>query len=381
MAENVAQRESRYRWIGIAVVAVALIGWILAIYFWSVSSTAQRDLQRQQTMIGSAEELEVRVTTLRADSAEAEAERQGIVTALAELQQRFEVAQAEVSEMETRTHTLRDEQETLQLQITEGTSEIAEIEEELARSREQITETTQELADIRTQTQEARSEQTELQAAIADLTVERTRLTEEVTQAESFLEAARTEEAQLQEQATQARQEIEEMEGTRGELEGTIATLEQRRDTLEADTGVAEEQIEQVQQLVVELTGQMAERGEYLAELETRIAAAQQQAASPVQVETQGLVPGLRYVYNQIVASFDDDGRFHMTNLQSGEAVVGAYALEDGMLTLSEAEGDLRVAQFPMRCAVTEQAGGFTLEDRTAAARSSPARSSRWKAS
>ena len=65
----------------------------------------------------------------------------------------------------------------------------------------------------------------------------------------------------------------------------------------------------------------------------------------------------------KITAIFATDGTFRMENRGTGHAVKGTYALSDGILTLSEAEGDLGKAQFPMRCAITPQDAGFALAE------------------
>jgi hypothetical protein len=75
------------------------------------------------------------------------------------------------------------------------------------------------------------------------------------------------------------------------------------------------------------------------------------------------LVPGL-YRTGDIVADFRGDGTFEMTNEARGQSATGRYAVAEGILTLSEPEGDLRRGvDFPLDCALEPGETGFALSD------------------
>jgi hypothetical protein len=92
LAQDV-QREARYRRIGAGVAIAALLGWLLALYFWSVSAEAKEELERQVALTGRATELEARVVALQAETAQAETVRDQGVSALDQLEQQLEDAQ------------------------------------------------------------------------------------------------------------------------------------------------------------------------------------------------------------------------------------------------------------------------------------------------
>jgi hypothetical protein len=58
------------------------------------------------------------------------------------------------------------------------------------------------------------------------------------------------------------------------------------------------------------------------------------------------------------------DNTFVMRETGSARKVEGRYAYQDGVMTFSDATGDLGTAQFPMRCRFqTEGASEFRLAD------------------
>ncbi len=73
------------------------------------------------------------------------------------------------------------------------------------------------------------------------------------------------------------------------------------------------------------------------------------------------LEPGV-YTAGPLAVALGDDGRFVMRNDSRGEEVTGSYAVNDGLLTLMEAEGDIGTTPFPMTCALRRSPDGLVLE-------------------
>lgn len=354
---------SRYRWIGISVVTVALIGWLLALYFWSKSTELNEDLQQHVALTGTASELEARIAILQTEAARAEADRNEGLGNLDQLERQLEDGRDQVANLEARSQTLIRERDALQAEIDENTGALSRLQESLAQARQEITDTTQEFSDVGERLEQARRQEATLQANLSDLTSEVARLSEEASGAEARVQAAREAEASLEQEVSAARQELEEIESTRGIVEQSVAALAQRRDELASDTAVAEEQMGTMQSAMVALSQSLAERGERLAELQSRVAELQQEAGQPALAAAMGLTPGAHYIHGPVIATFDPGNTFQMTNMRTGEAVTGQYALSEGRLTLSDGEGDLQGAAFPMQCGLAAEAAGFRVED------------------
>ncbi len=86
--------------------------------------------------------------------------------------------------------------------------------------------------------------------------------------------------------------------------------------------------------------------------------------ASGDQVQATGAVSGDmmiepgRYQSQNVELMLEQDGRFTLTNPQTGDTASGDYQLEGGMLTLTSTE-QTAAGQFPMNCEITEQGEGF----------------------
>ncbi len=161
-----ARRESRYRMIGIAVATVALLGWLLALYFWSASAEAENELERHRALTGTVAEFETRIVTLRSEADQAVADRDQRVSELDQLEQESDVRRKEVAALDTRAQTLRDELETLETEITEGRDELAGIQEGVEQSRQQIAETSQEFSDVGERLEQARRQEADLHSSL-----------------------------------------------------------------------------------------------------------------------------------------------------------------------------------------------------------------------
>nr|WP_162623762.1 hypothetical protein [Paracoccus saliphilus] len=362
MAQDV-QRETRYRWIGISVAAIALLGWLLALYSWSVSSELENELERQVALSGDADELEALLVSLQTETARAETVRDERLGDLDHLNRQLNDIREQIASSEARAQTLQGEREALEVALADRSDEQARLEGVIDEARQRVAETSQELADVGARLEEARQQEADLQLRVVGLTSDVERLTESAAGAESRVQEAREAEASLEQQVLAARQGLEEVETTRSTLEQSIETLVQRRDQLASETAAAETQMQQIQQQIVQLSRELATRSERLVELEANIADQQQEASQPARAAAAGLILGERYEHDGVTAIFVDDGTFEMTNADNKETVVGNYSLAEGLLTLTEASGDLRGAEFPMRCTIVAEALGFRLED------------------
>ncbi len=362
MAQD-AQTETRYRWIGIGVASGALLGWLLAVYFWTAWAGVTSELERHQALSGTEAETEIRVAALRSEEGAAVAGRDERAGELDQLAQRLDETRTELATLEDRTQDLREEHGTLETELVQGRDELAGLEGSRTQTQQKITDATQELSEVGGRLEEARNQDAELQSGLAALAAKVSQLTNEAADAQERVQAARDAEASLAQQVVLARQELEEIESKRDGLERSVAALAQQREELAADTSATEDQLTAIQAVVADAARMLAERSEQLSVLEARITEAQNNAGSTAGAETAGLVTGTRYSSGSVVAIFNSDGTFQMTNGKTTDTAAGNYDLSAGSLTLSEVDGDLRFVEFPMRCAIRAREAGFLLED------------------
>ena len=74
----------------------------------------------------------------------------------------------------------------------------------------------------------------------------------------------------------------------------------------------------------------------------------------------RGLQPRA-YAAGAIVLRFDQDGTFRISEAAGSRKVDGHYAYADGVLTLSDAKGDIGGVKFPIRCRLEPAPPGFSL--------------------
>lgn len=357
------KRESRYRWIGAIVVILALLGWFLALYFWSGRTAAETALASQIALTDEVTALEARIVALDAEAASAQSGRDVVVGELDQLNRDRATAQAGVAALEVEADRLTALRDALETELVAGRDEQAALEIGIAEAQQTVADTSQELSDVGARLEEGRLREVELQTNLAALSTAVADLTATSSDAEMRLQAAREAEASLEQEVLTARQVVEDLGNQRLAMEQVVATLEQRQEQLVTDNSTTEEQMTAMQSVVVDLTRTLADRSAHLATLETRIADLQQSAGDPARATAAGIVLGARYVFGDVSASFAPDNSFRMENDAGGQAVVGTYALADGVLTLTDVEGDLGRATFPMRCGIVADAGRFTLTD------------------
>ncbi len=74
----------------------------------------------------------------------------------------------------------------------------------------------------------------------------------------------------------------------------------------------------------------------------------------------RGLQPRA-YAAGSVVLRFEANGAFRISEAAGSRKVDGHYAYTDGVLTLSDAKGDVGTAKFPMRCRLDPAPPGFSL--------------------
>ncbi len=361
--QQVSQQETRYRWIGVAVAGIALLGWLFGLYFWSVASDAQDRLAAQTALEGTAQELTGQIATLRDEAEEATLMRDENTVALDAVSAELEQARRAFAALEDDATTVRTARDTMQTELDEGRAELAQIEDGLTETQNRITESTQELSAIGERLEGARQQEADLQAVIAQLSAEASQLSEEAAGAEERVQAARDAEASLEERLQTAQAEQAAIAETRDSLQQSVDTLTQRQETLASDTLAAEEQLQALQAMTGELTTLLADRSAQLQTIENRIGGLLEEAGTVIRADASGLATGTPYMFENVALLFQPDGMFDMTNDRTDKTVTGGYALADGVITFSDAEGDTGAADFPMVCGITISEAELTLTD------------------
>ena len=190
MDQNV-QKNPRYRMIGFAVATVSLLGWLLALYFWSVSAETEHALVRQRSLTGSVADLETRIMALRTQAARAEGDRDASVSGLRQVEQRLDAARSNLARLENEVQTLSDKRATLQAEIGSGQDNLSTLEQSAAQNREAVAETSQELSDVGGRLTEARAQAAQVQSRISKLSAELAQMTADAADAEERVQAAR----------------------------------------------------------------------------------------------------------------------------------------------------------------------------------------------
>ena len=360
---QVAQQDKRYRMIGIAVAGTALLGWLLALYFWSVSNENRQEVARLVSLNGTAEEIDTRITAARSAEEEATSARDAMTQELDALSQQVALAQTEAADLDADLQGFRDERETLETELVAGREELAGIETGLTDAQNRVTATTQELSDVGSRLQDATQQEADLQSRIADLTSEVSSLTDDSAEAQQRIQTARDAEASLERSLLAAQQEQEQLESTRQALQASVDLLSEQREQLASDTLASEEQLQTLQTMTGELSAMLAERGAQLVAMEERIAAMLQDTGSRMRADASAIVSDMLYTHRFTTLQFSSDGTFQMENTLNNDSIRGDYTMSEGTITLSDAEGDLAEAAFPMTCGISDEETGFTFED------------------
>lgn len=235
-------------------------------------------------------------------------------------------------------------------------SQQAQIQDLQTRTAERA----QELAEVGQRLESARAQEAATRETVSQLTDEAARLASEVSGAEQRVQQAREVEAGVQEQLNSARLEFSRLAEERISLDQGVADLSARREQLTADITAADQQRAALQAQVTEIASNLSTRTDELAELERRIADLQTEGAALSQAAAVGIRPG-EYAVGPVTAFFASDGTFRLSDADAARHVTGRYAVESGVLTLSDAVGATGGARFPMRCRIEPQTNGFRL--------------------
>jgi uncharacterized coiled-coil DUF342 family protein len=352
---------------------LAVVGWILVIWLWYAGARTERDLTAElQDERSAAQEIDAELSQLTATVATQE-ELNTAVASLAEerdqltaerdaVQAELEQARGELDSATQELEAARAELEATRAELDPLNQQLATFDQRRAEAEQAVVERTQELADVGQRLEEARTQEAELNETLAQLTEDAAQTTQEAADAEERLQAARDAEAQLETELAAAREAFEQIADQQAGLEAQVQTLTEHRDALIAETEAAGQQREAVQAQVSQLTDTLATRADDLSALEGRITGLQSETAEITSAAAAGLIPG-RYLMGPVVAVFAADGSFEMANAEQGTSATGRYQVEDGRLTLNEVEGDTGAATFPIICAISPEATGFSLHD------------------
>jgi Tfp pilus assembly protein PilO len=324
----------------VVLAIVAVVGWGFALYLFTARSELQSELTRQNLAVGTLQSLQGEVVTLTSDRDRLMGERDTADAGLVERQQQLTQLQDQTTTAEGDLGERQADMTAVEGQLEPLRAEIAGFDTARAESEQRLTESTQELADVGERLAEAR-------AIEADLSQQLAALTEEA----ASLVAAAT--------------ELDRITAQHDDLANAVAAMTERRDMLAADNAAASEQRQSVQAIVTTLSEDLAVRSQQLAEVEQRMADLQAQDApsdgEPAEsVEEAGLAPG-NYKAGPFALTLDDAGQFTLTNSAREGEITGRYEIGEDRFTLSDAQGGVGTAAFPMICAVASSESGMML--------------------
>ncbi len=368
---NSFQSEMK-RPVPIALAALAAVGWILLVGIWlsylnKLSQTAtllsnsqsqlnqvQADLVAQKQAAGNLADLRVQTATAGTELSRAVEEQAVVERSLAQSSSRL-------GELESAIESQRKLLNRIQSELQVGEEQLRNRESELAEAEAGISTQTQALTEIGERVETARVEEQEFRRGVADLSEEAARLAKEAAGAEARVQEAREAEASTQEELQAARLEFSRIAEERTELQSELATLSARREAVSTDISAAENQRQTLQGQVTELASNLEQRSQELAEIEQRIEDQQSiGAGASGTAGRDGVAPG-EYQAGPMEAYFSSDGTFRMTSARGGRNVTGRYSVNEDLLTLDDAVGDIGAAVFPMHCKTQPRANGFRL--------------------
>ena len=67
------------------------------------------------------------------------------------------------------------------------------------------------------------------------------------------------------------------------------------------------------------------------------------------------------YRAGDVILHLGEDGTFTMDEVGGSRKIEGRYSIQDGLLTLSQAKGDVGNTKFPVRCRIRYAGDSFTL--------------------
>jgi len=333
-------------------------------------------------------------------TSEIETARKNFEAELGTLAERRDAALQKTEAAEASLGETRSQLEEANARLKSHRSELKEIQKKIAErqtSQEEaqgsLTKVTEELQTVGARLQEARQQESQLRETLSTLQEEAANLSKELAEAETRIQEARSAEAKLQETASQTSKKVAALEEQEKQLQSSVSELDARRSTLEEDVSTAEEQRTKVQSELSDVTALLKSRSDELLEVERRISEQQntegmkadksepvnkgigatQEPKTKTESSTskgeaassgQGSIQPGTYRSGNLEAQFSTEGTFRMRNDEKGAEASGQYSVNEGVLTLSNPEGDVRKGvSFPLRCAVTSEAGAFVLNE------------------
>ena len=353
----------------LALLVVAAIGWVAFFAMWFNSATqygsqqetvamlmTERDVAQAQlaeitATSGTLEELRGQASS---SQAKLDATTQALETARADLSSRND----ELVALDLQLETKQAVAEQLDTQVATATRAVSDLDASRQQLESEINQAQSQLTDIGARVEEAR-------ALEATVTTNVAQYTKEAAASAASLSRTQTQLQDTQEKLTAAQTQMADLAGQTeaaqsalAQLQQQTADLERRRDQLLGELQSYQSQRDELQPQVEQLTSTLADRSQELANVEAQLgeSVASSDAASTLGqfiVSGEGSAQGLTLTLNE-------DASFTMTS-RSGRSVSGSYILADQELRLTDANGDLGNASFPMACSISRTPLGFTV--------------------
>jgi DNA repair exonuclease SbcCD ATPase subunit len=353
------------------ILVIAIAGWLAFFAMWInaanqagqlqqtvASLTSERDdvaqrLTAHETAQGELATLQEQIAQAQQDLAANSASLETVRNDLGARQKDLDTVTADLEARRTETTELQQQADAAN-QLT------AELTEQQQNLQGQIDAANQQLTDIGARLEAARQQEAAATASAAQLTNEAATTTSSLADLQTQLQTAR-------EQLTSAQTQLADLAG-QSETAGTdlqalqqqLADLQTRRDQLTAEVQGYQTQRDELQPQVEQLAQTVTQRGEELKQIESRIATAVASAdvaaaAGRYTVSGEGEARGL-------TLTLDPAGKFTLVD-RTNRSVNGDYTLTDNQLMLTNVQGALGNAQFPMTCPVAANDNGFTIGD------------------
>jgi DNA repair exonuclease SbcCD ATPase subunit len=203
---------------------------------------------------------------------------------------------------------------------------------------------------VDTRLTEARRQEETATTNIAQMAQEAAKNSSTLADLQSELQSSRTELIAAQSRLSEATLAADTASQAANDATARLAELTQTKNTLEAQVAAYSEQIKTLQPQVEELTRTLAQRSAALQSLESHL--------------TQAIAPSLERTAYQtsggLKITLGEDGSFTLAD-RINRQVTGRYTISNDQMTLSDANGRLGTAQFPMTCPYAKTEEGFAL--------------------
>lgn len=353
------------------ILVIAVAGWLAFLAMWinaanqsgqlqqSIATlTTERDdvaqrLSEQETAQGQLADIQGQITAAQEDLAANTASLETVRNDLTARQQDLNTVTADLEARRTETTELQQQADAAAQRTAELTVQQQELQGQIDTANQQVN-------DIGSRLEAARQQEAAATANAAQLTNEAATTTSSLADLQSQLQTAREQltsaQTQLADLATQSQTAGTDLQS----LQQQVADLQTRRDQLTAEVQGYQAQRDELQPQVEQLAQTVTQRGEELKTIEGNIATAvaasdAAAAAGRYTVSGESAAGGLTLTLNPA-------GKFTLAG-RGNRSVNGDYVLTDNQLQLTNAQGALGTAQFPMTCPVAANNNGFTIGD------------------